>query len=189
MKVLSFCFLLSFWTFGQIFSSVLLLPYRSSWFFLDHGSPLRISMFPCFQFCEKTEFRPHTSDSNPWKLEWNIYALPTELEGLEQTHVTLFSVSNLNCIASFFDSYAFAALRDFFWVGLVISDFSCFPASFFSKTAVISPHKGLEPLSFGSKVERSTELAIWTRWKFCPFVFLLSFWTFGQIFSSVLLFP
>ena len=90
--------------------------------------------------------------------------------GVEQTHVTLFSVSNLNCIASFFDSYAFAALRDFFWVALVISDFSYLPASFFSKTAVISPHKGLEPLSFGSKVERSTELAIWTRWKFCPFV-------------------
>ena len=69
MKVLSFCFLLSFWTFGQIFSSVLLFPYRSSWFFLDHGSLLRISMFPCFQFCEKREFWPHTRDSNPWKLE------------------------------------------------------------------------------------------------------------------------
>ena len=32
------------------------------------------------------------------------------------------------------------------------------------------PHKGLEPLSVGSKVERSTKLPIWTRWKFCPFV-------------------
>ena len=69
MKVLSFCFLLSFWTFGQIFSSVLLFPYRSSWFFLDHGSLLRLSMFPCFQFCEKREFWPHTRESNPWKLE------------------------------------------------------------------------------------------------------------------------
>ena len=145
-------------------------------------------MFPCFQFCEKREFRPNTSDSNPWKLEWNIYALATELAGLEQTHVTLFSVSNLNCIASFFDSYAFVALRDSFWVALVISDFSCFLASYFSKTGVFSPHKGIEPLSVGSKVERSTELAIWTRWKFCPFCFLRSFWTFGQIFSSVLLF-
>ena len=175
MKVLSFCFLLSFWTFGQIFSSLLHFPYRSSWFFLDHGSLLRISMFPCFQFCEKREFRPHTSDSNPWKLEWNIYALATELAGLEQTHVTLFSVSNLNCIASFFDSHAFAALRDSFWVALVISDFSCVPASFFSKTGVFSPHKGVEPLSVGSKAERSTELAIWTRWKFCPFVFCCHF--------------
>ena len=101
MKVLSFCFLLSFWTLGQIFSSVLLLPYRSSWFFLDHGSLLRISMFPCFQFSEKREFWPHTRDSNPWALEQNIYVLPTELSGLEQTHVTLFSVSNLNCIATF----------------------------------------------------------------------------------------
>ena len=69
MKVLSFCFLLSFWTFGEIFSSVLLLPYRSSWFFLDHGSLRWISMFPCFQFCEKRELWPHTRDSNPWKLE------------------------------------------------------------------------------------------------------------------------
>ena len=94
----------------------------------------------------------------------------TELAGLEQRHVTLFSVSNLNCIANFFDSYAFAALRDSFWVALVISDFSCFPASYFSKTGFFSPHKGLEPLSVGSKVERSTELAIWTRWNFCPFV-------------------
>ena len=51
------------------FSSVLLLPYRSWWFFLDHGSLLRISMFPCFQFCEKREFWPHTRDSNPWSLE------------------------------------------------------------------------------------------------------------------------
>ena len=69
MNVLSFCFVLSFWTFGQIFSSVLLLSYRSSWFFLDHGSLLRICMFPCFQFCEKRELWPHTRDSNPWKLE------------------------------------------------------------------------------------------------------------------------
>ena len=70
----------------------------------------------------------------------------------------------------FFDSHAFAALRDSFWVALVISDFSCFPASYFSKTWVFSPHKGLEPLIVGSKVERSTELASGTRWKFCPFV-------------------
>ena len=94
----------------------------------------------------------------------------TELAGLEQTHVTLLSVSNSNCIISFFDSHAFAALRDSFWVVLVISDFSCFPASYFSKTGVFSPHKGLEPLSVWSKVERAPELASGTRWKFCPFV-------------------
>ena len=170
MKVLSFCFLLSFWTFGQIFSSVLPLPYRSSWFFLDHGSLLRISMFPCFQFCEKREFWPHTRDSKPWKLEQNIYALPTELAGLEQTHVTLFFVSNLNCIASFFDSYAFAALRDSFCVTLLVSEFLCFAASSFLKKVYFSPHKGLEPLTVGLKVQRSTELPISTRWKFCPFV-------------------
>ena len=98
------------------------------------------------------------------------HALPTELAVLEQKHVTLFAVSNLNCVASFFDSYAFAALRDSFWVALVISDFSCFPASYFSKTGIFRP-QGNWPLSVGSKVERSTELAIWTRWKFCPFVF------------------
>ena len=170
MKVLYFCFLLSFWTFGQIFPSVLLFPYRSSWFFLDHGSLLRISMFPCFQFCEKKEFRPHTSDSNPWKLEWNIYALTTEIAGLEQTHVTLFSVSNLNCIASFFDSYAFAALRDFFCVTLVVSDILGFAASSFLKKVYFSPHKGLEPLTVGLKVKRSTDWASGARKEACHIV-------------------
>ena len=132
-------------------------------------------MFSCFQFCKQREFWPHTKDSNPSSLVQKTNALPTELAGLEQKHVTLFAVSNLNCIASFFDSYAFAALRDSFWVTLVISDFSCFPASYFSKTGVFSPHKGIEPLGVGSKVERSTELAIWTRWMFCPFVFCCHF--------------
>ena len=94
----------------------------------------------------------------------------TELAGLEQRHVTLFPVFNLNGLASFFESQTFAALRDFFCVALFISDFSCFPAPYFSKTGVFSPHKGLEPLSVESKVERSTELASRTRWKFCPFV-------------------
>ena len=70
----------------------------------------------------------------------------------------------------FFDSYAFASIRDSFSVALVISDFSYFPASYFSKTGVFSPHKGLEPLSVGSKVERASELGSGTRWKFCPFV-------------------
>ena len=40
----------------------------------------------------------------------------------------------------------------------------------FQKPEFFSPHKGLEPLSVGSKIERSTELAILTRWKFCTFV-------------------
>ena len=74
----------------------------------------------------------------------------TELAGLELRNVTL-------------------SLPDSFWVALFISVFSIFPASYFSKTGVFSPHKGLEPLSVGSKVERSTKLHIWTRWKLCPF--------------------
>ena len=78
---------------------------------------------------------------------------------LEQKHVTLFSVSNLNCIASFFDSYAFAALRDSFCVTLVVSEFLCFAASSFLKEAYFSPHKGLEPLAVGLKVQRSTDWA------------------------------
>ena len=60
--------------------------------------------------------------------------------------------------------------------------FSCFLV--FKNQSFFAP-QGIEPLSVGSKVERSTEFAIWTRWKFCHFCFLLSFWTFGQIFSSV----
>ena len=129
-------------------------------------------MFPCFQFCEKREFRPHTSDSNTWNLEWNIYALATELAGLEQTHVTLFSVSNLNCIASFFDSYAFAALADSFCfcVTLVVSDILCFAASSFLKKVYFSPHKGLEPLTVGLKVQRSTDWASGARKEACHIV-------------------
>ena len=50
--------------------------------------------------------------------------------------------------------------------------FSCF---LFFKNRSFFAHKGIEPLSVGSKVERSTELAIWTRWKFCPFVFCCHF--------------
>ena len=145
-------------------------------------------MFPCFQFCEKREFRPNTSDSNPWKLEWNIYALPTELAVLEQKHVTLFAVSNLNCVASFFDSYAFAALRDSFWVALVISDFSCFPASYFSKTGIFRPQGNWAPERW-IKSRTLYWIGYLDSMKALSFCFLLSFWTFSQIFSSVLLFP
>ena len=128
MKVLSFCFLLSFWTFGQIFSSVLLLPYRSSWFFLDHGSLLRISMFPCFQFCEETEFCPHTRDSNPWKLEQKIYALPTELAGSKRSLSQCFLLSLRTVSQVFLGSSTSAAHRDSFLITVVYSEFLCFLA-------------------------------------------------------------
>ena len=123
-----------------IFSSVFLLkeacPYslRSSWFFLDHGSLLRkiyalpTSMFPCFQFCEKWEFWPDTRDFCVLPLKIGIKylkALPTELAGLEQTHVTLFSVSNLKCILRNFSTPMLLLLEQtswFFWVALVWSE-------------------------------------------------------------------
>ena len=75
----------------------------------------------------------------------------TELAGLEQRHVTLSPVFNLNGLASFFDSHAFAALRNSFWVALVISDFSCFPASFFQKQEFFRPTRDLSPWALDQK--------------------------------------
>ena len=145
-------------------------------------------MFSCLQFCEEREFWPDTRDSNPWKLEWNIYALPTELAGLEQTRVTLFSVSNLTCIASFFDSYAFAALRDFFCVTVVISYFSCFPASYFSKQEFFRPTRDFSPWALDQK---SNALLMWLSGLDESFVllFLAVILNVRPDFSSVLLLP
>ena len=50
--------------------------------------------------------------------------------------------------------------------------FSCF--LFFKNRSFFAPQGNWAP-GVGSKVERSTELAIWTRWKFCPFVFCCHF--------------
>ena len=53
----------------------------------------------------------------------------------------------------------FSALRDSLCVTLVVSDFLCFAASSFLKKLYFSPHKGLESLTVGLKVERSTDWA------------------------------
>ena len=104
--------------------------------------------------------------SKSWLLGWKSNVLPAELAMLGERIVTLFVAVILNVLPTFFDCYTFTAHLDFFWSRSSTRSFffSCFH---FCEKGYFSPHKGLEPLTVGSKLQRSTEWASGARKEAC----------------------